>query len=75
MVNLNLSQETLDKLKCMVNKPENTFCFLGFNLNLSTGDLQDILQQKVASPQVKDGTMYHQMAELLRKCLIITWTK
>ncbi|MDR2707598.1 MAG: DUF3786 domain-containing protein [Nitrososphaerota archaeon] len=67
MVNLNLPQETLDKLKWMVNNPENTLCFLGFTLNLSTGDLQDVLQQKVTSPQVKDGTMYSQIAELLIK--------
>ncbi|MDR2699513.1 MAG: DUF3786 domain-containing protein [Nitrososphaerota archaeon] len=67
MVNLNLPQETLDKLKWMTNNPKNSLCFLGFNLNLVTGDLQDILQQNFASPQVKDGTMYHQIADLLIK--------
>ncbi|MCL1965588.1 MAG: DUF3786 domain-containing protein [Candidatus Bathyarchaeota archaeon] len=67
MVNLNLPQETLDKLKWMINNPENTFCFLGFTLNLITGDLQDVLQQNVASPQVKDGTMYQLITELLIK--------
>jgi len=67
MVNLDLPQDTLDKLKWMVNNPENIFYFLGFNLNLSTGDLHDVLQQNVASPQVKDGTMYHQITELLLK--------
>ncbi|MDR0318457.1 MAG: DUF3786 domain-containing protein [Nitrososphaerota archaeon] len=67
MVALNLPRETLDKLKWMINNSENTFCFLGFTLNLSTGDLQDDLQRNVPSPQVKDGTMYNQIVELLIK--------
>jgi hypothetical protein len=67
MVNLSLSQDILDKLKWIVNNLGNVFCFLGFNLDLSTGDLHDVLQQKVASPQVKDGTMYNQITELLTK--------
>ncbi len=67
MVNLNLSQETLDKLKGMLKNSGDSFCFLGYNLNLSTGDLHDVLQQKVASPQVKNGTMYQLLAELLTK--------
>jgi hypothetical protein len=67
MVNLNLSRDILDKLKWIVGNSENVFCFLGFNLDLSTGDLYDVLQQKIVSPQVKDGTMYSQVAELLTK--------
>jgi len=72
MVNLNLSQETLDKLKWIVNNPGNTFCFLGFNLNLTTGDLQDVLQKNVVLLQVKDGTMHHQIAELLIKYVSVS---
>jgi hypothetical protein len=72
MVNLNLSQEILDKLKWIVGNSENAFCFLGFNLDLTTGDLHDVLQQKVASPQVKDGTMYSQIAELLTKYTFVS---
>jgi hypothetical protein len=67
MINLNLPQETLGKLKWMINNSESTFCFLGFNLNLTNGDLHDVLHQKVVFPQVKDGTMYQQIAELLTK--------
>jgi len=67
MVNLNLSQETLDRLKYSVNNHENSLCFSGFNLNLQTGDLQDVLQQKVAEPKVKDPTMHQQIGELLTK--------
>jgi hypothetical protein len=67
MVHLNLSQETLDKLKCMLKNPEDTFYFLGYTLNLSTGDLHDVLQQNVALPQVKNDTMYQWIAELLTK--------
>ncbi|XHH07706.1 MAG: DUF3786 domain-containing protein [Candidatus Bathyarchaeia archaeon] len=67
MVNLNLPQETLDRLKFAINNQENSVRFLGFNLNLQTGDLQDDLQQKTVEPKVKDPTMYQQIAELLIK--------
>jgi hypothetical protein len=67
MVNLNLSRDILDKLKWITGNSGNVFCFLGFNLDLSTGDLHDVLQQKFVSPQVKDGTMYSHIIELLTK--------
>jgi hypothetical protein len=59
MEKLNLSPETLNKLKHMTNNSEDTFCFLGYTLYLTTGKLQDELQQKVATPQIKNSTMYN----------------
>jgi hypothetical protein len=68
MINLNLTPEILATLKMAANTTEgNCFGFLGFSLNLQTGDLQDVLQQKVAQPKVKDPTMHQQIAELLTK--------
>jgi len=68
MTTLNLDSETLAKLKWVTNNDsENCFSFLGFSLNLQTGDLQDLLQEKTDSPKLKDPTMYQQIAELLLK--------
>jgi hypothetical protein len=36
-------------------------------LNLQTGILEDVLQQNVVSPELKDSTMYSQLAEVLTK--------
>jgi hypothetical protein len=67
MVNLKLTQQTLDGLKYATNNQENSFCFLGFSLDLQTGELQDDLQRKAVEPKIKDPTMYQQIAELLIK--------
>jgi hypothetical protein len=68
LTNLNLENETLAKLKWVTNNPvDNCFGFLGFALNLQTGDLQDALQQKIAEPKLKDPTMHQQISELLTK--------
>ncbi|MCL1977185.1 MAG: DUF3786 domain-containing protein [Candidatus Bathyarchaeota archaeon] len=67
MTLLKLSQEALDRLKCATSDSGNIFHFLGFSLNLQTGDLQDVLQQKIVSPAIKDSTMYNQITELLVK--------
>jgi hypothetical protein len=67
MAKLYLPQETLDRLKYATNNHEDSFRFLGFSLNLQTGDLQDVLQQKAAEPKLKDPTMHQQIAELLTK--------
>ena len=67
MTLLNLPLEVLTQLKSTIDNSENIFQFLGFSLNLQTGDLQDVLQQNVVSPVIKDSTMYCQLAELLIK--------
>jgi hypothetical protein len=67
LTNLNLEQETLDKLKWATNNAANDFSFLGFSLDLQTGDIQDVLKQKSAEPKLKDPTMHQQIAELLFK--------
>jgi len=68
MTTLNLDSETLTKLKWVTNNDsENCFSFLSFSLNLQTGDLQDLLQEKTDSPKLKDPTMHQQIAELLLK--------
>jgi hypothetical protein len=64
---LNLTQETLNKLKCITNNSANLFHFLGFSLDLQTGNLHDVPQQNVLSPEVKDSTMYTQLVEVLIK--------
>ena len=67
MVLLNLSKEVLNNLRDVTGSSSEVFCFLGFSLNLQTGDLQDVLQQNVSSPEIKDSTMYNQLAEILVK--------
>lgn len=68
MTILNLSQNVLNQLRSVTGSSDNdVFRFLGFNLNLQTGDLQDVLQQNVISPELKDSTMPSQLAEILIK--------
>ena len=67
MVLLDLSKEVLNNLRDVTGSSSEVFCFLGFSLNLQTGDLQDVLQQRVSSPELKDSTMYYQLAEILVK--------
>lgn len=66
MTKLDLSTETLQRLKHLTNK-SNEFVFLGFSLDLQTGDFQDLLQKESPSPKLKDPTMHQQIAELLLK--------
>ncbi|MCL2643751.1 MAG: DUF3786 domain-containing protein [Candidatus Bathyarchaeota archaeon] len=67
MTFLNLSQKVLNQLGDKTGNSENTLQFLGFSLNLQTGNLQDILQQNLASPELKDPTMHTQLTEVLIK--------
>ncbi len=41
------------------------FHFLGFSLNLQTGEFNDDLQKGLAEPEVSNPTMHHQITELL----------
>lgn len=41
------------------------FRFLGFSLNLQTGEFNDDLQKGVSDPEVSNPTMHHQITELL----------
>lgn len=45
MTNLNLPPQTLQKLKTTINTQNNNYTFLGYTLNLQTGDLTDNLNQ------------------------------
>jgi hypothetical protein len=67
MTVLKLPSKVLTQLKGIVDNSENVLQFLGFSLDLQTGDLQDVLQQNVVSPAIKDSTMYCQLVELLIK--------
>ncbi len=67
MTNPILDPEILIKLKSETNAKNNCFRFLGFSLDLQTGDLQDNLQQKTVEPKLKDPAMHQQIAELLTK--------
>jgi len=63
---LNLTS-TLQKLADTTFCSAGIFHFLGYSLDLQTGVLQDVLQQNVASPEIKNSTMHTQLAELLTK--------
>ncbi|MDR2203209.1 MAG: hypothetical protein LBE76_02700 [Nitrososphaerota archaeon] len=67
MVFLDLSLSVLDGLRYMVNSSTDVFCFLGFSLDLRSGELLDVLQQSVSVPKVKDSIMFSQLTELLVK--------
>jgi hypothetical protein len=43
----------------------DSFGFLGFSLNLQTGEFIDDLQKGIESPEVSNPTMHHQITELL----------
>ena len=43
----------------------DSFRFLGFSLNLQTGEFIDDLQKGIANPEVSNPTMHHQITELL----------
>lgn len=66
MTLLKLPPKTLNQLKEAINSSEN-ISFLGYSLNLQTGNLQDVLQQNVVTPELKDSTMYNQLTEILIK--------
>jgi hypothetical protein len=63
MAKLPISHENLSKLKQLANA--DVLRFLGFTLDLQTSDFQDVLQQDIAQPQLKNPTMHSQIAELL----------
>jgi hypothetical protein len=63
MAKLNLSPEAFAKLRQVASA--DVFVFLGFKLDLTTGDFQDELQQGKVEPQLKNPTMHSQIAELL----------
>jgi hypothetical protein len=63
MVKLSLSPGILSKLKKVANS--DVLLFLGFTLDLQTSEFQDVLQQDIDQPQLKNPTMHSQIAELL----------
>ena len=64
---LNLTSKTFEKLGSLTNSSVEFFRFLGYSLDLQTGTLQDVLQQNLVSPEIKNSTMHTQLAELLEK--------
>ncbi|MDR0460417.1 MAG: DUF3786 domain-containing protein [Nitrososphaerota archaeon] len=67
MTLLNLTSKTLNQIAEITGKSEKNFHFLGYSLNLQTGDLQDIIQQNTVPFETKDSTMYEQLSEILTK--------
>jgi hypothetical protein len=66
VVSLNSTSEQRLRLQNLAGLRDNgEFRFLGFSLNLQTGEFYDDLQKGIADPQVSNPTMYHQINELL----------
>jgi hypothetical protein len=66
VISLNLTPEQRLKLMSLAGiQNGDLFRFLGFSLNLQTGEFIDDLQKSVANPEVSNPTMYHQITELL----------
>jgi hypothetical protein len=66
VVTLSLTSEQRLRLRQLTEAGDsNVFCFLGFSLNLQTGEFQDALQKGVPTPEVSNPTMHHQITELL----------
>lgn len=66
MISLSLTSEQRLRLKNLAGiQNGDVFRFLGFSLNLQTGEFIDDLQKGVASPEVSNPTMHHQISELL----------
>jgi hypothetical protein len=63
LTSLNLTSEQLLRLKNLAEG--DVFRFLGFSLNLQTGEFIDELQKGAANPEVSNPTMHHQITELL----------
>jgi hypothetical protein len=66
VVSLNLTSEQRLRLKNLAGiQDSGDFRFLGFSLNLQTGEFTDDLQKGIANPEVSNPTMHHQITELL----------
>ncbi|NLF88402.1 DUF3786 domain-containing protein [Candidatus Bathyarchaeota archaeon] len=66
MVTLNLAPEQRLRLQNLAGTQNGeAFRFLGFSLNLQTGEFIDELQKGAADPEVSNPTMHHQITELL----------
>ncbi|HSV49525.1 MAG TPA: DUF3786 domain-containing protein [Candidatus Acidoferrales bacterium] len=66
MVTLNLTVEQRLRLAQLAEAGDShVFRFLGFSLDLQTGEFQDDLQKGIADPEVSNPTMHHQIIELL----------
>jgi hypothetical protein len=64
LVTLNLTSEKRLRLRNLANfQTGDMFGFLGFSLNLATGEFQDDLQKGKAAPEVSNPTMHHQITE------------
>jgi hypothetical protein len=66
LVTLNLTSEQRIRLQNLAGiQNGDPFSFLGFSLNLQTGDFQDELQKDAITVEVSNPTMHHQITELL----------
>lgn len=66
LVTLNLAPEQRLRLQNLAGTQNGeAFRFLGFSLNLQTGEFIDELQKGAADPEVSNPTMHHQITELL----------
>lgn len=66
MVYLNLTSEQRLRLQNLAGiQDSGQLKFLGFSLNLQTGEFIDDLQKGIAEPEVSNPTMHHQITELL----------
>ena len=66
MVSLNLTSEQCLRLQNLAGIQDSSeFRFLGFSLNLQTGEFTDDLQKGIADPEVSNPTMHQQITELL----------
>lgn len=66
MVSLNLISEQCLRLQNLAGIQDSSeFRFLGFSLNLQTGEFTDDLQKGIADPEVSNPTMHQQITELL----------
>jgi hypothetical protein len=66
LVTLALSSEQRLRLQNLAGlQGGEAFRFLGFSLNLQTGEFTDDLQKGISDPEVSNPTMHHQITELL----------
>jgi hypothetical protein len=66
LITLKLTAEQRLRLSNLDRRQTGDFLyFLGFSLNLQTGEFQDDLQKGTSDPEVNNPTMHHQITELL----------
>jgi hypothetical protein len=66
LISLSLTFEQRLRLRQLAEVGDSSvFRFLGFSLDLETGEFQDDLQKGVATVEVSNPTMHHQITELL----------